>query len=95
MALTLRPIPKARNPGGFDFANYMKKKGVYLQLHSDNSRLTFIDKTPSLRGNEQLLQHVDKLEIVLQALVLGDFHLQEEYAQVLFIFLQFQGYMWE
>ena len=98
MALgTLRPIPKARNPGGFDFANYMKKKGVYLQLHSDNSRLTFIDKTPSLRGNafsqrEQLLQHVDKLEMraqseaVLQALVLGDrsdldAHLQEEYAK--------------
>ena len=23
----LRPISKARNPGGFDFANYMKKKG--------------------------------------------------------------------
>jgi hypothetical protein len=22
----LRPIPKARNPGGFDFAGYMKKK---------------------------------------------------------------------
>ena len=43
---TLRPIPKARNPCGFDFADYMKKKGVLLQLHSDSSRLTFIDKTP-------------------------------------------------
>jgi competence protein ComEC len=93
----LRPIPKARNPGGFDFANYMKKKEVLLQLHSDSNRLTFIDKTPSLRGyafsqREQLLQHIDKLgmrkqsEAVLQALVLGDrseldTHLQEEYAK--------------
>ena len=93
----LRPIPKARNPGGFDFAGYMKKKGVMLQLHIDNSRLTFVDKTPSLREYAfslrlQLLQHIDKLgmrkqsEAVLQALVLGDrseldTHIQEEYAK--------------
>ena len=93
----LRPIPKARNPGGFDFSNFMKKKGVLLQLHSHNHELTFIHKTPSLRGyaisiREQLLQHVDKLgmrkqsQAVLQALVLGDrseldAHLQEEYAK--------------
>ena len=79
----LRPIPKARNPGGFDFADYMKKKGVFLQLQSDSSQLTFVDKTPSLKGyafslREQLQGHVDKLgmrkqsKAVLQALVLGD-----------------------
>jgi competence protein ComEC len=93
----LRPILKARNPGGFDFSNYMKKKGVLLQLHSHNNQLTFMHKTPSFRGyafsvREQLLQHIDKLgmrkqsEAVLQALVLGDrseldAHLQEEYAK--------------
>ena len=59
--------------------------------------MTFVDKTPSLKGyafslREQLLEHVDKLgmrkqsKAVLQALVLGDrsdldAHLQEKYAK--------------
>lgn len=93
----LRSIPPLRNPGRFDFADYMKKKEVLLQLHSDSNRLTFIDKTPSLKGyafslREKLLEHVDKLgmrkqsKAVLQALVLGDrseldAHLQEKYAK--------------
>lgn len=93
----LRSIPPLRNPGGFDFADFMKKKGVFLQLQSDSSQMTFVDKTPSLKGytfslREQLLEHVDKLgmrkqsKAVLQALVLGDrsdldAHLQEKYAK--------------
>jgi predicted membrane metal-binding protein len=46
----LLPIPSAPNPGGFDFGNYMKKKGVHLQLYGNSSQLTFISKKKSVRG---------------------------------------------
>ena len=45
----LLPISSAPNPGGFDFGNYMKKKGVYLQLYGNSSQLTFISKKQSVR----------------------------------------------
>jgi len=93
----LLPIPSAPNPGGFDFGNYMKKKGVYLQLYGNSSQLTFISKKQSVRGfaqktREKMLGYVDHLQLrdqskaVMKALVLGDrseidAHLQEEYAK--------------
>lgn len=46
----LLPIPSAPNPGGFDFGNYMKKKGVHLQLYGNSSQLTFISKKNLLGG---------------------------------------------
>ena len=93
----LLPIPSAPNPGGFDFGNYMKKKGVHLQLYGNSSQLTFISKKKSVRGvaqktREKMLGYVDHLQLrdqskaVMKALVLGDrsdidAHLQEEYAK--------------
>lgn len=76
-------IPSPSNPGAFDFAAYMKKKGVFVQFKSTSDELTFVKYKPTIQGyahrlRKQLLGHIDNLgmrnksKAVLHALVLGD-----------------------
>lgn len=79
----LKPIKLPPNPGGFDFAKYMHRKGVYLTLNSHSETLIFLEKKSTVRAwahhfRDKLMRQIPNLtlssnsEALLKALVLGD-----------------------
>lgn len=79
----LKPIKPPPNPGGFDFAKYMHRKGVYLTLNSHSKSLFYLNKRTTVRAwaNQfriKLMRQIPNLklssnsEALLKALVLGD-----------------------
>ena len=79
----LKPIKPPPNPGGFDFAKYMHRKGVYLTLNSHSETLIFLEKKSTVRAwahhfRDKLMRQIPNLrlssnsEALLKALVLGD-----------------------
>ena len=82
---TFQTIPRPLNPGSFDYADYMAKKGVFHQVNLNENEYVLAFEQPPLglktkiglwRQNiqEKLLQYnFEKDELgVLNALILGD-----------------------
>ena len=60
---SLSPIKKNRNPGQFDYADYLKKKQIFNQIHVSHENIKPLDPAYSIAGFA--LQLRDKLRGVL------------------------------